>query len=262
VSYETFDFEIQDGVARITLNRPDAFNAMSKEMACELMHVSIRCGEEAEIRAVLITGTGKAFCAGGDLTQFSGIKEGLAAHLKEMTTYLHAAMSRFAWMDAPLIAAVNGVAAGAGMSLAAACDLVIAAKSARFTMAYTKAGLTPDGSSTWYLPRVIGLRRTMELALTNRVLSAEEAVEWGIANRVVDDADCLGEAMALAAELAKGPTHAFGGVKKMLAMSLSDSLEGQLERETRFIAEMANGHDAPEGIAAFCEKRAPDFVGR
>jgi 2-(1,2-epoxy-1,2-dihydrophenyl)acetyl-CoA isomerase len=262
VAYETFDFEIQDGVARITLNRPDAYNAMSKQMALELMHVSIQCSEDEGIRAVLITGAGKAFCAGGDLTQFAGIKQGLAAHLKEMTTYLHAAMSRFAWMDAPLIAAVNGVAAGAGMSLAAACDLVIAAQSARFTMAYTKAGLTPDGSSTYYLPRIIGFRRTMELALTNRVLSAAEAVEWGIANRVVADADCLAEASALAAELAKGPTRAFGGVKKMLLMSHNDSLEGQLEREARFIAEMAKGADGPEGIAAFCEKRAPEFIGR
>ncbi len=262
MAYETFDFDIEDGVARVTLNRPDAFNAMSTQMALELMHISIRCGEDPEIRAVLLTGAGKAFCAGGDLVQFSGVTEGLAAHLKEMTTYLHSAISRFAWMDAPLVAAVNGVAAGAGMSLAVACDLVIAAESARFTMAYTKAGLTPDGSSTYYLPRIIGVRRTMELALTNRVLGAAEAVEWGIANRVVADADCLAEAGALAAELAQGPTRAFGGVKKMLTMSHNDSLEGQLERETRFIAEMANGTDAPEGIAAFAEKRAPKFVGR
>ena len=261
MAYRNFDFEIEDGVAAITLNRPEAFNAMSKEMAQELMAVSIACGEDEAVRAVLITGAGKAFCAGGDLAEFGAITEGLAAHLLEMTTYLHAAISRFAWMDAPLIAAVNGVAAGAGMSLAVASDLVIAAESARFTLAYTKAGLTPDGSSTYYLPRIIGLRRTMELALTNRVLSAAEAVEWGIANKVVADAQCLDEAHRLALELANGPTLAYGGVKKLLNMSLTDSLEGQLERESRFIGKMAHTADAREGIAAFRAKRKPTFSG-
>ena len=262
MDYETLDFAVENQVALITLNRPDAFNALNMTMAKELMQVSIVCGEDPDIRAALITGTGKAFCAGGDLTSFREIGDRLPGHVTEMTTYLHAAISRFAWMDAPLVAAVNGVAAGAGISLAVACDLLIAAESARFTMAYTKAGLTPDGSSTYYLPRVIGHRRTMELALTNRVLSAEEALDWGIVNRVVADEDCLKEASALAAELAQGPTRAFGGVKKMLVMSLNDSLEGQLERETRFIAEMVGSADGQEGIAAFCDKRAPKFTGR
>jgi len=260
--YETLDFEIRDQLARITLNRPDRFNAMNLEMSRELMTLAIECGENPELRAVLITGAGKAFCAGGDLPSFRAKGDGLARHVKEMTTYLHAAISRFAWMQAPLIGAVNGVAAGAGFSLALACDLVVAAQSARFTMAYTRAGLSPDGSSSYYLPRLVGLRRALELSLTNRVLGADEALEWGIVNRVVADADCMTRAEALAQELAAGPTRACGAVKKLMLMSLNDSLEGQLERETRCIAEMTHTADAREGIEAFCDKRPPRFSGR
>ena len=178
-----------------------------------------------------------------------------------MTLYFHGAISRFAWMDAPLITAVNGAAGGGGMSIAIMGDLVIAARSAKFTLAYTRIGLTPDGSSSYFLPRVIGVRRTMELALTNRTLSAEEALEWGLVNRVVDDEDCLDEAMALAGELAAGPTRAFGGVKKLLAATFGDGLEGQMEREARFIAQMAGGDDVAEGIAAFLAKRKANFIG-
>lgn len=262
MAYETLNFEIADQVGRITLMRPDSFNAMNLEMTRELMAVAIECGENPDVRAVLITGTGKAFCAGGDLPSFRAQGDRLARHVKEMTTYLHAAISRFAWMPAPLVGAINGVAAGAGFSLALACDLSLAAESARFTMAYTRAGLSPDGSSSYYLPRLVGLRRAMELSLTNRALSAAEALEWGLVNRVVADADCLSEAEALAKQLAAGATRAYGAVKQMLTLSLGDSLEGQLEREARFIAEMAHTEDAREGIAAFCEKRPPSFRGR
>lgn len=262
MAYETLRFEIRDRVARITLERPDRFNAMNLEMSRELMSLAIECGENPEIRAVLLTGAGKAFCAGGDLPSFRATGDGLARHVKEMTTYLHAAISRFAWMAPPLVVAVNGVAAGAGFSLALAADLAVAAQSARFTMAYTRAGLSPDGSSSYYLPRLVGLRRAMELSLTNRQLSAEEALDWGIVNRVVADEACLEQAEALAVELAGGATRAYGAVKKLLAMSFGDSLEGQLERETRSIAEMAHTADAREGIEAFCEKRPPSFAGR
>ncbi len=196
---KTLLFEKRDGVARVTLNRPDAANALDRTMARELMEVAIDCDEDAAVRCVVLTGSGsRMFCAGGDLRAFVEAGEHAPALVKDMTTHLHAAISRFARMNAPVIAAVNGTAAGGGFSLMCGCDLVIAAASASFTMAYTRAGLSPDGSSTFYLARVIGLRRAYEMALTNRVLSAAEALEWGLVNRVVADADLHREVDALA----------------------------------------------------------------
>lgn len=261
--YETLIFEVADGVATITLNRPEAYNSIDPRMARELMAVSLYCDEDPAIRAVVLTGAGeKAFCAGGDLVAFSRKRDGLPALLKELTTYLHAAISRFARMNAPLIGAINGVAAGAGISLAAMVDLAIAGTSARFISAYTNAGLTPDGSSTYYLPRLIGLRRYLDLALTNRTLSAEEALEWGLVNRVVPDAELSARAGELARDLANGPTRAFGGVKKLAQNTFSDTLESQMELETRLIADMARTEDGREGIEAFAQKRKPTFSGR
>lgn len=171
------------------------------------------------------------------------------------------AVSRFAWMRAPLIAAVNGVAAGAGLSVVAFSDLAIAADTATFTSAYTQVGLTPDGSSSYFLSRILGTRRTMELFLTNRTLSAEEAAEWGLVNRIVPANSLTKEVGELAAQLARGPTLAFGGVKKLLQMAPNDSLESQMERETRMIVDMATSIDGKEGIRAFVEKRKPTFRG-
>jgi 2-(1,2-epoxy-1,2-dihydrophenyl)acetyl-CoA isomerase len=156
---------------------------------------------------------------------------------------------------------VNGTAAGAGMSLAIAGDLVLAAESASFTMAYTAAGLAPDGSSSWLMPRLIGMRRTQELMLTNRTLSAREAAEWGLVTRVVPDAELQAEAAALAARLAQGPTRAYGVVKSLLAETFSTAYEAQLEHEARGIAAMARTADGQEGIRAFLEKRAARFTG-
>ena len=160
-----------------------------------------------------------------------------------------------------MIGAINGVAAGAGLSLAAACDLAIASDNAVFTSAYTQIGLTPDGSATYYLPRLIGRRRAMDLFLSNRVLKAQEALDWGLVNRVVPQSALATEVDCLAAQLANGPTRAFGGVKKLMLMSLSDSLESQMERETRQIAELSRSEDGLEGVRAFVEKRKAKFVG-
>jgi len=261
VKFENLLFDLSDHVARVTLNRPDAANGIDLALGRDLMRVAIRCDEDPEVRAVLLTGAGKMFCAGGDLKSFASFGDDLPAALKELTTYLHAATSRFARMDAPLVVAVNGAAAGAGMSLAVAGDLVVAAASAKFTMAYTAAGLSPDGSSSYYLPRLIGLRRTQELMLTNRRLSAEEALEWGLVNRVVPDETLLDEAGKLAAQLAQGPTRALGKVKTLLAASFAGTLETQMEQEARAIAEMAGAPDGKEGIQAFLEKRRPTFSG-
>ena len=263
MQFENLLFEVRDQVAHLTFNRPAAMNAMNIDTAKELMHAAIRCDEDDGIRAVIITGTGdKAFCAGGDLSGFAAAGDNATVMIKEMTAYLHAGVSRLVRMDAPVIAAVNGVAAGAGFSMACIADLAIAAAGARFTMAYTRAGLTPDGSSTFFLTRLVGVRRALELTLTNRVLSAAEALEWGLINRVVADDQLAQEAEALARNLANGPTRALGGAKQLLYAGTSESLETQMELEARRITEAVRSADGREGIAAFLAKRTPNFVGR
>lgn len=262
MTYSTIDYRVGDGIAWITLDRPERFNALNAVMARELCDVANRCSSDKAIRAAVLTGSGEqAFCAGGDVSVFAERLDDLDLLVKEMTTYLHAAISRFARMPAPLIAAVNGVAAGAGLSLTACCDLALAGESATFTSAYTRIGLTPDGSSTHFLPRLVGARRAMELYLTNRVLSSAEARDWGLVNRVVPDVDLAAEAASLAGQLAEGPTAAFGGVKTLLQSAASESLETQMERETRAIASAALSSDGREGITAFVAKRPANFTG-
>ena len=260
--FTTIEFAVEDSLARITLDRPDAANGLSLEMARELLAASIECRGNTQVRAVLLTGKGRMFCAGGDLKGFVDNAPNLYAFVKELTTVLHAAMANFAQMDAPLVIAVNGAAAGAGFSLAAAGDIVLAARSAKFAMAYTAAGLVPDGSSSWYLPRIIGMRRTQELMLTNRRLSAEEAMDWGIVTRVVEDAELAEDSLRTARQIADGPTFAYGRVKRLLAASFSNTLEAQLEAESQGIAEAAVTADGREGVAAFFAKRPATFCGR
>ncbi len=260
--YNTLEFDVRDGVAHVTLDRPEAGNALNLELSQELLRAVLRCDEDPEVRAVLLAGAGDMFCVGGDLKSFSEQGEHLPHHLKEVTTYLHAAVSRMARMDPPVVAAVHGAAVGAGMSLSFACDLVLAAESARFVMAYSNAGLTPDGSSTYYLPRLVGLKRALDLTLTNRQLSAQEAMEWGIVTRVVPDEDLSEEAGALGSRLAAGATKALGAAKRLLHTGLTETLETQMEHETQTIADMARTADAREGIASFLEKRQAEFTGQ
>jgi 2-(1,2-epoxy-1,2-dihydrophenyl)acetyl-CoA isomerase len=259
--FEQILFSVSDRVATITLNRPSNFNALTLTMARDLHLAAIECDEDPSIRAVVVTGAGKAFFAGGDLASFEEAGDDRGRLIKELTTYFHAAISRFNRMDAPVLAAVNGVAAGAGFSFLLSVDLAVAAKSAKFTMAYTKAGLTPDGSSSYFLPRIVGLRRAHELTLTNRTLSASEALEWGIVNEVVDDAETLPRTLALATELASGPTRSLGDAKRLMREGTDESLESQMEREARCITASAMRNDGREGVAAFIEKRAPMFRG-
>jgi 2-(1,2-epoxy-1,2-dihydrophenyl)acetyl-CoA isomerase len=259
----TLLFEIREHVAYITLNRPEAANAMNLELARELEQVALECEESSQVRAVLLTGAGKMFCGGGDLKAFAAEDPThLPAYLKRVTLYLHKAIHRFARMRAPVVMAVNGNAGGGGMSLACAGDIVLAGESARFTMAYTRVGLTPDGSSTYYLPRIIGLRRTLELALTNRVLTAKEAETLGLVTRVVPDDQLIAQAEALGSELSLGPTRAYGGVKRLMYSSANNTLDEQMELESEWIADMARTWDAQEGIAAFVGKRPPKFNGQ
>ena len=261
MEYQTILFEVRDGVAHITLNRPDAANSVNLQMARDLVDAAVRCGQDTSVRAVLLHGNGRMFCSGGDLKAFAAAGDGLPAHLKDLTIHLHAAVSMLARMKAPVIAAVHGSAAGAGLPLACAADIVLAAESTRFTMAYTRAGLTPDGGSTFFLPRLVGQRRALELALMNRVLSAREALDWGIVTMVVPDEELLDQARSLAAQLAAGPTKAFAAAKRLLLSGWTETLESQLEQESRAITAMAATADASEGIAAFLEKRRPGFKG-
>ena len=262
MTYQTLEFRIEDHVAIITFNRPDAANGIDLTLAHELMSAAIVCEDSSDIRAVLLTGNGKMFSAGGDLKSFAEFGEQTSAKIKELMVYMHSAIARFARMDAPLIVAVNGTAAGAGFSMACAGDIVYAAQSAKFTMAYTAAGLSPDGSASYFLPRLVGLRRAQELMFTNRLLSAEEAKDWGILTDVVANDELFETAFKQAKKLASGPTLAYGSVKKLLMSSSQESLETQLELEAKGMGAMTKTDDGLEGIQAFCEKRRPVFTGK
>ena len=260
-SYSTIQLEREGGIATLTLNRPESANALSLPMATELMRAAIELDEDARVRAVILTGNGKMFCAGGDLGAMKEAGDGASAYIKEMAGNLHLAISRFARMRAPVIAAVNGTAAGAVFSMICATDLAIASETAKFTMAYTGAGLSPDGSSTYFLPRIIGQRRTTELMLTNRVLNSADALDWGLVNQVVPAEELMPAAEKLAGQLASGPTGSYALVKRLLLNSANESLESQMEHETRGIADSARTEDGREGIAAFLAKRRPEFSG-
>ena len=260
LNYESILFDVADGVATITFNRPDQGNSMDLVVMRDLMHASITCDEDPGIRAVVVTGSGRFFSAGGDLASF-GATDDPASLIKEMTVYFHAAVSRFSRMNAPIIAAVNGMAAGAGFSFAAACDVTIAAESARFASQYTAASLSPDGSSTYFVPRMVGMKRALELMLTNRRLSAAEALDWGLVTEVVADDALMGRVGEIASEFASGATLAYGAVKRLLHDSLSSTLESQMETEAREIARLSRSRDGQEGVRSFLEKRAPEFRG-
>ena len=256
--YQTLLLEVRNRVAFLTLNRPEAMNTLSLQVGRDLQQAALACEADRNVRAVVITGAGKAFCAGGDLRGMQEQGEGTQAYLHDLTTHLHTAISLFTRMNAPVIAAVNGTTAGAGVGLVAMADLALAAQSAKITLAYTGVGLTPDGSTSYFLPRLIGLKRTSELMLLNRVLTAEEAFQWGLVNQVVADADLLTEATRLAEKLANGPTGAYGKVKHLLAGS-SGALESQMMLEGRAISAQAVSAEGREGIGAFLAKRKPTY---
>ena len=262
MNLETINFKIENEIAYIELNRPKQYNSLNQTMAEDLFKVSLECDDNPKIRSVLMTGSGEdAFCAGGDVNSFYKYGNKTSSHLKEVTTTLHGAISRLSRMNAPLIDAVNGVAAGAGFSFVGFADIAIASTNATFVSAYSKIGLTPDGSSTYFLPRIIGTRRYTELILTNRVLSANEALDWGLINKVVDFKNLKDEANNLAKKLASGPTLAFGKLKNLVNNSFLDSLEGQMEYEARMISDSAKTKDGMNGIDAFVNKKQVSFKG-
>jgi 2-(1,2-epoxy-1,2-dihydrophenyl)acetyl-CoA isomerase len=260
--YETITLDTAGGVATVTLNRPDAFNALNLTLGRELLSAAIELDEDPTVRCIVVTGAGKAFCGGGDVKDFADNLPRVGALIKELTTYIHGAVSRLVRTPKPVLTAVNGVAAGGGLSLAIAGDMVLAAESARFTMAYSRIAATPDGSSTYWLPRLVGLRRATELFYTNRVLTAREALEWGLVSRVVPDAELREATRRLADELAQGPTLAFGRGKLLFHAATTESLETQMELESQSIARSGHTEDFAEGVQAFVAKRPPVFKGR
>lgn len=262
MAFKTLIHTVKGAVATITLNRPDRYNALNGQMVEELLEAVLACHEDRTVRAVVLMGAGQAFCAGGDVREFIKHTDTLALHVKRLLASLHSAISSICRMPKPVIAGVGGVAAGAGMGLAMACDLAVAAESARFTMAYTKIGLPPDAGSSYFLPRLVGLRRAMELTFTNRVLTANEAKEWGLVNRVVPDAELATTVDALANEMAAGPTLALGRAKRLLCMSDQANLETHMENEAQLIALSSQTADFREGVQAFVEKRTPAFSGQ
>lgn len=252
--------EVADGVATLTLNRPDAGNAIDMALAQALRGQAEALAERTDVRVVVLRGSGRMFCVGGDLGWMASNHERDAA-LRALADELHATLLILRGLDAPVVAIVQGTAAGAGFSLVAGADIALAADGARFTMAYTKVGLSPDGGSTWLLPRLIGTRRTTELMLLNPQLTAAQAEAIGLITRAVPEGELETEAAAVVATIRDGALGANGAVKRLLDASATSDYETQLEREAVSIAALAGSPEGREGVAAFLARRAPDFTG-
>jgi len=255
----TIIVESRPGYRVITLNRPERLNALTLDMAEALMEALEAAEKDPACRAVLLTGAGRGFCAGQDLTE---IAEASAAEIGDLLDAYNPLILKLRALPIPIVCAVNGVAAGAGANLALACDIVLAARSATFLQAFAKIGLIPDCGGTWLLPRLIGEARARALSMLAEPVPAETAAEWGMVWRAVADEQLMREAEALAARLAAGPTAALGLVKQALDESAVNELEEQLDLEAELQEEAAENPDFAEGLRAFLEKRPPVFMGR
>ncbi|WP_186252456.1 2-(1,2-epoxy-1,2-dihydrophenyl)acetyl-CoA isomerase PaaG [Burkholderia gladioli] len=254
-------FDAATQVATITLNRPDKLNSFTRAMHAELA-AAIDETEASHARALILTGAGRGFCAGQDLADLDftpGASTDLGALIDQ---HFNPLVRRLQALPLPVIAAVNGIAAGAGANLALACDLVLAARSASFIQSFVKIGLVPDSGGTWFLPQRVGFARALGLALTGDKLGAEQAAEWGMIWRAVDDEALAATATTLATELARQPTRAISAIKQAMRAGMSQPLDAQLDLERDLQRELGQSHDYAEGVAAFIAKRAPRFEGR
>lgn len=254
-------YEVRNGVAHVRFARPEGANAINPSFARDLRAIMLAIEFDAAVKAISVTAEGPVFCAGGDLKEFYAAGDGLPKLASDMLVDFHGAIYKMNRMPKPFVAGVRGAAGGAGLSIVSAFDLVVCGESAKFTMAYTRAGVTPDGTSSYFLARHIGLRRMLDLTLTNRVLSAREAEEWGLVNRVVPDAQVDQVTAELARQLAEGPSWALGQAKRIIYSGYDMPLEQAGELEAASITTAMSRRDAREGIAAFVEKRPPSFSG-
>ena len=259
MAYETIQFEGEGGVARLTLNRPERLNSFTVEMHAEVADALARLDGT---RVLVLTGAGRGFCAGQDLND-RAVAPGESVDLGEsVEKRYNPLVLRLTSLPFPVIARVNGVAAGAGANIALACDVVIAAKSAKFIQSFASIGLIPDSGGTWLLPRLVGQARALGLALTAEPLSAEKAAEWGLIWKAVEDEALDAEVDTLAARLASAPTRGLGRIKKMIRESWGHSLEEELDLQREAMRELGGSDDYREGVAAFMEKRVPRFTGK
>lgn len=264
MNQETVTVEILDQVTVITLNRPDSLNALTVSMGSELK-AAISTSYEQHSRAIVLTGAGRAFCAGGDLREMQQMAEQqgrVEAFFDEPLRLINECVLSIRQTPLPIIAAVNGIAAGGGCNLALACDLVFAAESARFNQAFIKVGLSPDCGGTFMLPRLVGWKRATELMMTGEIITAARALEIGMINRVTPDGELMNETLALAQKLAESPTAAIGNIKKLLEASATNDFSHQLDLEREAQIESGRTKDFIEGVSAFIGKRAPKFSGR
>jgi 2-(1,2-epoxy-1,2-dihydrophenyl)acetyl-CoA isomerase len=259
MTYRTIDFKIEDAIARLTLNRPDRLNSFTVEMHEE---VADALGQLDDARVLVLSGAGRGFCAGQDLND-RAVAPGEAVDLgHSVETYYNPLIRRLTGLPIPVIARVNGVAAGAGANIALACDIVIAAQCAKFIQSFASIGLIPDSGGTWVLPRLIGQARALGLALTAEPLTAEKAAEWGLIWKAVPDESLDAEVDALAAKFAAAPTRGLAAIKRMIRGSWAHSLDEELDLQRDAMRELGGTEDYREGVAAFMEKRAPRFTGR
>lgn len=256
---EKVDLQSEDSVACVFLNRPEAYNAFNPELVEAFARQMIALARDPSVRGIVVSGRGRAFCAGGDLKWAGTCTQGPARGFHELASLFHQAILEIRCMAKPVIAAINGVAAGGGFSLALACDFRVMARSAILRQAYTSNGLCIDGGGTFTLPRLVGMARALEIVAFDPSIDAEQALAWGLVTKVVDDAEVVNEAGALAHSIAQSSLHSFGLSKHLFNDSFSTSLETQLERERQGICACAEHPDGVEGLRAFAEKRKPVY---